>query len=127
MMAEGGAADDGMLSMGSVEGRLGELESMGDGWMDGEGVPPTRWAVMAARAVLARMEGRVPAPLITPVVDGGMEIEWDESLVEAAVGGDGSITCYDLSRKGDEPGAGTGTFRDPSAAADWLLERFRNV
>lgn len=117
-------ADDGMLTMGSVEGRLDELGSIGDGWMDGEGVPPTREAVDAARNTLAPMEGRVPRPLITPVVDGGLEIEWDGSMVEAAVGNDGSVTCYDLSRRGDGPGEGVRMFPDPSGAGAWLLERF---
>lgn len=119
--------DDGTLTMESVDSRLKELESIGDGWMDGEGVPPTRSAVNAARMTLTPMEGIVPPPLITPVVDGGMEIEWDESMVEEAINADGSITCYDLSQEGDAQGMGVRAFSDPAMAATWLLKRFHNT
>jgi hypothetical protein len=61
-----------------VRERIEALASTPDGWFDGEGVAPTRQALVAASAVLPTLlaEGDLPRPGVFPTPAGDIKAEW---------------------------------------------------
>jgi hypothetical protein len=59
--------------------RIGVLEKVGDGWLEGEGRAPSPLALARAREVLARLLATYPSldrPKVFPTPDGGVQAEW---------------------------------------------------
>ena len=59
--------------------RVDSLRSVGDGWLDGDGIAPAERALTHAREVLGRLlvdHRDIQRPKIFPTPDGGVQAEW---------------------------------------------------
>jgi hypothetical protein len=63
--------------LAALDNRLGELEELQEGWLDGDGLPPAPAALQSARATLAELLGlEAPRPRVYPTPEGGVQAEW---------------------------------------------------
>lgn len=71
--------DDRAPEAQKVWDRLESFERIADGWLEGQGAPPTQMAVSVARAVLARLlivHRELARPRVFPMLTGGVQAEW---------------------------------------------------
>jgi hypothetical protein len=69
-----------------IQARTGEISLLTDGWMAGEGVPPTKeFLKWLADSFASFYPGDLPLPCIYPTLDGGISLEWSNAKVEISL------------------------------------------
>lgn len=63
--------------MQDLDTRLAELGRMDDGWLEGEGVAPSKAALSSFRVVAMLSRGGFPIPTACPTEDGSVCGEWE--------------------------------------------------
>lgn len=89
----------------ALDRRIGELEELPAGWLDGAGAPLTPAAIKNARATLAELLFLdVPRPRIYPTPEGGVQAEWaiGDSEVSITFEPDGSFYSMAVNRESGE-------------------------
>ncbi len=76
--SSGGLLTEGvMLDSNDVRARLEELQNLKDGWLDGQGVAPSRMGLdWFAKTIGANYPADLPRPFIYPTAEGGLQLEW---------------------------------------------------
>lgn len=75
--SEGLLAEGVMLDSNDVHARIEELQNLKDGWLDGEGVAPSRMGLnWFANSFGANYPDDLPRPFIYPTSEGGLQLEW---------------------------------------------------
>ena len=87
--------------------RLSELESLGPGWMNGQGGAPAAAAVRATRDLLRTLEIEdINPPRLYPTLSRGLQLEWQserwETVMIVCEDGSGSASFLDLSNQDEE-------------------------
>ena len=71
--------------------QLDELRRLRDGWLDGDGIAPSRTGLgWLAECLARRYPAAAPVPYIYPTPDGGVQAEWTLGCREISL-------CIDLS------------------------------
>lgn len=72
------AANHEVLDPIDVPVRLASLALLQDGWLDGQGVRPSRIGLeWLAQAWAAKWPEQAPVPYAYPTLEGGISLEWD--------------------------------------------------
>jgi hypothetical protein len=108
----------------SIERRFEELKNIDDGWLEGEGLAPSRWFLQEAlrRTWQLVEQGQVDRPRVYPMPDGGIQLAWDgvrgSSEVEVKPDGKGGLRWSGLG-PGEAELPDTSEF---SAVVAWLRD-----
>jgi len=107
-----------------LQERLDELESTADGWLDGQGKAPTRFALANARLALRTLlEAGAPGGRLYPQEDGGVQAEWSlpEHELSISFGKDQGAYIHSVDTSADRTQHYYSSRKDPIEAARMLL------
>lgn len=106
--------------------RLRDLAGLGENWLHPGSEPPSSEVIERVQRILfAALDVEVPAPVIYPSADGGIQLEWRTSsrAVEVEILNSGSLEACWYGRANDDDGEDR-SFQDddPDGVADFVKE-----